>query len=114
MLIKFPYLDGLINQLIKDKGEEALLNVAYLKRTADNINSAELVLQHNSIPLTDTHLYLPSITPFKRASARENASSIFYTLVWCSPDSNPRPPAPKADNPRSESELHVGAKVYKN
>ena len=43
-------------------------------------------------------LYLPSTTPFVRASARELLVPFFTPLVMVRPrDSNPQSPAPKAD-----------------
>ena len=41
--------------------------------------------------------YLPSTTPFYASVSKGAANTIFTPLVWCGPDSNPRPPVPKAN-----------------
>ena len=64
--IKKPYLTSLI------------LNVT------ENISS-QAILRHNNIfnRYLPALLYLPSTTPFMRASARELLVPFFTTLVWC-------------------------------
>ena len=74
-----------------------VFNVAY--NVTDNISS-RAILQHNNYIFNrylPALLYLPSTTPF---CERQQGSCwyLFYTFgmvrLW---DSNPRPPAPKAD-----------------
>ena len=82
----------------KDKDKEALFNVAY--NVIDNISS-RTILRHNIFnryPPVFLFLYLPSTTPLYASLSKGAASTIFYTFSMVRPsDSNPRPPAPKAD-----------------
>ena len=76
----------------KDKDKEALFNVVY--NVTDNIS-----LRHNNYIF---NRYLPVFIslaqPFYASVSKGAASTIFYTLGMVRPrDSNPRPPAPKAD-----------------
>ena len=62
-----------------------------------NISSHELFCDITIIWITDT--YLPSTTPFY-ASVSKGAVILYHFYTLCMvrpPDSNPRPPAPKAD-----------------
>ena len=67
----------------EDKDKEALFNVAY--NVTDNISS-QAILRHNNIfnRYLPALLYLPSITTFMQASARELLVPFFTPLVWCS------------------------------
>ena len=81
----------------KDKDKEALFNVAY--SVTDNISS-RAILRHNNIfnRYLPALLYLPSTTPLYASISKGAASTIFYTFGMVRlRDSNPRPPAPKAD-----------------
>ena len=65
------------------KDKEALFNVAY--NVTDNISS-RATLRHNNYIFNrylPALLYLPSTTPFMRASARELLVPFFTPLVWC-------------------------------
>ena len=64
---------------LKDK--EALFNVAY--NVTDNISSRAILRQQNLNRYLPALLYLPSTTPFMRASARELLVPFFTPLEWC-------------------------------
>ena len=67
----------------KDKGKVALFNFAY--NVTDNISS-QAILRHNNYIFNrylPALLYLPSTTPFMRASARELLVPSFTPLVSC-------------------------------
>ena len=69
----------------KDKDKEALFNVAYNEQTT---LAHKLFCDITIISLTGylpALLYLPSTTPFMRASARELLVPFFTPLVWCCP-----------------------------
>ena len=70
-------IHGLPND--KDKDKETLFNVAY--NVTDNISS-RAILRHNNIFNLPALLYLPSTTPFMRASARELLVPFFTPLIW--------------------------------
>ena len=61
-------------------------------------SSLELLLLYKDI-LTDPYLayllYSPGIPPLIRASTWELFLPFLTLLVWCGPDSNPRPPVPR-------------------
>ena len=79
----------------KDKG--ALFNVTY---NVTDIIKSQANLLHNNILNRYLHalLYLPSTTPFNASFSKGDASIIFSTFGMVQPcDSNPHPPAPKAD-----------------
>ena len=83
----------------KDKDKEAFFNVAYHVDLTDNISS-RAILRHSNIlnRYLPALLYLPSTTPFMRASARELLVPFFYTFGIVRPwDSSPQPPTPKED-----------------
>ena len=73
------------------------LNVAY--NETDNISSQAILRRNNILNrYLPALLYLPSTTPFNGSVSKGAASTIFYTFGMVRrQDSNPRPPAPKAD-----------------
>ena len=74
-----------LNKLSKgtpDKVKEALFNVAY--NETDNISSQAILRLNNMFNrFLPALLYLPSTSPFMRASSRELLVPLFTPLVWC-------------------------------
>ena len=81
----------------KDKDKEALFNVAY--NVTDNISSWAILRHNNYIFNRYLPVFISLAQPLFYASISKGAAStIFYTFGMVRPqDSNPRPPAPKAD-----------------
>ena len=79
------------------KDKEALFNIAY--NVTDNISSRAILRNYNNFNrYCPVLLYLPSTTPLYASVSKGAASIIFYTFGMVPPrDSNPLPPAPKAD-----------------
>ena len=77
------HLAAIKDKDIKIKIKKPYFNVAY--NVTDNISS-RAILRHNNIfnRYLPALLYLPSTTPFMRASARELLVPFFTPLVWCS------------------------------
>ena len=81
-----------------DKDKEALFNVSLSWNKQHKLCRAFIAtLQYIFNRYLPALLYLPSTTPFMRASARELLVPFFSPLVWCGRDSNPPPPTLKAD-----------------
>ena len=66
------------------------------------------------ISVTDTYLLTLSSwhKPFDAGVSKGDASTIFTHLVWCGPDSNPRPPGPKADALSTERPMCCVVFIY--
>ena len=81
---------------MSDKDKEALFNIAY--NVTDNISS-QATLRHNNIfnRCLPVLLYLPSTTPFLRASARELLVPFLHLWYGAAVGFERRPPAPNAD-----------------
>ena len=80
----------------KDKDKEALFNVAY--SVTDNISSWAILRHNNYIFNRYLPFFISLAQPLYASVSKGAASTIFYTFGMVRPrDSNPRPPAPKAD-----------------
>ena len=103
--------DGPDLDLDKDKDKEALFNVAY--SVTDNISSWAILRHNNYIFNRYLPVFISLAQPLYASVSKGAASTIFYTFGMVRPrDSNPRPPAPKADAlPTELSEFQPFAKV---
>ena len=83
--------------LAKDKNKEALFNVAY--NVTDNISSCAILRHNNYISNRYLPVFIFLAQPLFYASVSKGAAStIFHTFGMVRlRDSNPRPPAPKAN-----------------
>ena len=80
----------------KDKDKEALFNVAYI--VTDNISSWAILRHNNYIFNRYLPVFISLAQPLYASVSKGAASTIFYTFGMVRPrDSNPRPPASKAD-----------------